>query len=152
MTMQQLSTVAELLVLLIVVVALVVVIVRMRRGTAYRCAVGLALTAVTVLFWVHGAVGIIGDPADLANLMYAGVLAVGIVAAFVARFEPHGMSLALFATALAQGLVAAISLLAELDPAANTMLLVLNGFLVVLFLGSALLFRRAAREQSAAVA
>jgi hypothetical protein len=48
--------------------------------------------------------------------MYIGVLAVGIIGAIVARFRPHGMARALFATALAQALVAVIALLAGLVP------------------------------------
>jgi hypothetical protein len=43
-------------------------------------------------------------------LMYLGVLAVGFIGAFIARFEAHGMALALFATALAQMLVPVIAL------------------------------------------
>jgi len=42
-------------------------------------------------------------------LMYIGVLAVGIIGALIARFQPHGMARALFATALAQMLVAVIA-------------------------------------------
>jgi hypothetical protein len=48
------------------------------------------------------AVGVIGTEDDPANLMYVGVLAVGIIGAIIARFRPHGMARTLFATALAQ--------------------------------------------------
>ena len=51
----------------------------MRTGptnTAYRWAVGVALAAAFILFWVNGAVGIIGADGDDANSMYYGVLAV----------------------------------------------------------------------------
>jgi hypothetical protein len=41
--------------------------------------------------------------------MYFGVLAVGISCALIARLQPHGMARALFATALAQALVATIA-------------------------------------------
>ena len=60
------------------------------------------------------AVGIIGTEDNPANLMYGGVLAVGIVGAIIARFQPHGMARALVATALAQALVAVIALIAGL--------------------------------------
>lgn len=69
----------------------------MAGGTAYRVATGIAVAAALVLFWMNAAVGIIGD--GPVNLMYLGVLAVGFVGALVARFQPHGMALALFATA-----------------------------------------------------
>ena len=46
--------------------------------------------------------------------MYFGVLAVGMAGALIARLRPRGMARALFATALAQALVAAIALIARL--------------------------------------
>jgi hypothetical protein len=79
-----------------------------KGGTAYRVATGIAVAAALVLFWMNAAVGIIGD--GPVNLMYLGVLAVGFVGAFIARFQPRGMALALFATAVAQMLVPVIAL------------------------------------------
>src|SRR5687768_13711801 len=81
---------------------------------AYRAAVGVALAAAFILVWMNLAVGIIGNEENPANLMYGGVLAVGIVGAIIARFKPHGMARALVATALAQALVAVIALIAGL--------------------------------------
>jgi hypothetical protein len=122
------------------------------QGTAYRAAVGVALAVAFLLAWVNLAVGIIGSEDDLANLMYVGVLAVGIVGAIIARFRPHGMARALFATALAQATVAVIALIFGLglpwSPPVE--ILAVNGFFVALFVGSALLFRYAGREQPAA--
>jgi CHASE2 domain-containing sensor protein len=85
------------------------------------------------------------------NLMYAGVLAVAIVGGFIMRFRPHGMARTSFATAFAQALVAVIALIAGLGYPVSPPLeiLALNGFFVALFVGSALLFRHAAREQLA---
>jgi CHASE2 domain-containing sensor protein len=149
MTLEQLANVAEFLGLLIVAVTLVFLTVRVRRSTTYRSAVGLALAAPFLLCWINLAVGIIGEPDDPANLMYIGVLAVGIIGAIIARFQPHGMARALFATALAQALVAVITLIAGLGSPATgpRLILTFNGFFVALWLGSAWLFRRAAREQ-----
>ncbi len=111
---------------------------------AYRAAVVVALAAASILVWVNAAVGIIGDEGDLANLMYFGVLAVGFIGAIIARFQPHGMARALFATALAQALVTVIALIAELgSPWSGTgEILISNGFFIALWVGSALLFRR----------
>ncbi len=64
--------------------------VRMSSDTAYRAAAGIALAAAFILIWVNLAVGIIGSEDELANLMYFGVLAVGIIGALIARFQPHG--------------------------------------------------------------
>ena len=80
-----------------------------KGGTiAYRVAVGVACATGFILFWINAAAGIIGD--GPVNLMYLGVLAVGFVGAFIARFQPRGMALALFATAVAQMLVPVIAL------------------------------------------
>jgi hypothetical protein len=117
--------------------------------SAYRWAVGVALAAAFLLFWVNGAVGIIGAEGDDANLMYYGVLAVGIIGAVIARLQPHGMARALLAMALAQTLVAVIAMVAGLGaPLSGPVeILFLNGFFVALFVGSAWLFLLAAREQ-----
>jgi hypothetical protein len=120
----------------------------MLNRNAYRFAVGVSLAAAFVLVWLSLGVGIIGADGDPANTMYFGVLAVGIVGAIVARFRPHGMARALFATALAQALVAVIALIAGLGLPWSPPLeiLAVNGFFVALFVGSALLFRYAGRE------
>jgi hypothetical protein len=124
----------------------------MLNRNAYLFAVGVALAAALILVWSSLGVGIIGADGDPANLMYFGVLAVGIVGAIVARFRPEGMARALFATALAQAQVAAIALILGLglpwSPPVE--LLALNGFFVALFVGSALLFRHAGRGQTPA--
>jgi len=111
---------------------------------AYRAAVVVALAAAFILVWVNAAVGIIGDEDELANLMYIGVLAIGFIGAIIARFRPHGMARALFATALAQALVTVIALIAELGSpwSGPGEILILNGFFIALWVGSAFLFRR----------
>ena len=121
---------------------------RQAGNIAYRAAVGVALAAALLLVWLNLAVGVIGTEDDPANLMYVGVLAVGISGAIIARFRPHGMARALFATALAQALVAVIVLIFGLGlPWSGPVeILALNWFFVALFVGSALLFRYAARE------
>jgi hypothetical protein len=126
---------------------------RMTGNAAYRAAVGVALAAAFVLVWMNLAVGIIGPEDNPANLMYGGVLAVGIVGAVIARFKPVGMTRALSATALAQALVAVIALTAgsgSTGPGWPWEILILTGFFAVLWLISAWLFRKAAREQTPA--
>ncbi len=123
---------------------------RKTDNRAYRFAVGVALAAAFILIWVNGAVGIIGDESDDANMMFFGVLTVGIIGAIIARFQPHGMVRALYATALAQAAVAVIALIAGLGSTALIWpkdILILTGFFVALWLLSAWLFRNAAREQ-----
>lgn len=117
---------------------------RSASNIAYRAAVGVAVATALILVWVNLAVGIIGNEENPANLMYGGVLAVGVIGAFIARFRPPGMARALFATALAQMLVGVIALIAGLG---HTLLL--DGFFAVLWVGSALLFRRAELDSGA---
>jgi len=124
---------------------------RKTGNTAYRSAVGVALAGAFILVWVNSAVGIIGTEGSDANLMYGGVLAVGIIGAIIARFHSHGMARALFATALAQALVAGIALIGGFGSTGPTWpldMLVLIGIFTALWLISAWLFRRAAREQN----
>lgn len=117
---------------------------------AYRAAVGLALAAGLLLVWISLAVGVIGDPGEPINAMYIGVLAAGMVGAIIVRFRPAGMARALLATAVVQALVAVIALIAgkhQAPMSSVSEILGLNGFFVALFLGSAWLFRHAARKQ-----
>lgn len=117
--------------------------------TAYRLAAGVALGATFILVWLSLGVGIIGADGDPANLMYFGVLAVGIIGALIARFQPRGMARALIAMACVQALILVVALIARLGhPWSGPLeLLGLNGFFVALFVGSAWLFRQAARAR-----
>jgi hypothetical protein len=124
---------------------------RVTGNLAYRIAVGVALAAAFILVWMNLAVGVVGSEDNPANLMYGGVLAVGIIGAMVARFQPEGMARALVATALAQTSAGVIALVAGWgSEGANwpQVILVLTGFFTALWLGSAWLFRKAAREQN----
>ena len=128
-------------------------------GTAYRVASGIAVAAALVLFWMNAAVGIIGD--GPVNLMYLGVLTVGFVGAFIAGFQPRGMALALFATAVAQMLVPVIALVIWkagwqdllIDPNSPNppfdpgiaLVFGLNAVFAMLWVVSAWMFRKAAR-------
>ena len=125
------------------------------NNTVYKWAVGLALAAAFLLFWVNGAVGIVGADNDRFNLMYSGVLAVGFIGTIIARFQPRGMARALFAMAIAQALTAVIALIAgkhDSPVSSVSEILLLNGFFAALFLGSAWLFRNAAQQRTPAAA
>jgi hypothetical protein len=124
--------------------------VKMTDNTAYRGAVGIALAAAFILIWMNLAVGIIGSEDNPANLMYGGVLAIGIIGALIAHLRPNGMSRTMFAMALAQALVTAIALIAGMQSPVSpaTEILSLNAFFVALWFLSAWLFQKAAREQT----
>jgi hypothetical protein len=123
-----------------------------RKRTAgnreYKIGAGLALSAAFLLIWINGAVGLIGTESNPLNLVYLGVIGIAIIGALVTRLQPHGMARTLFATAMAQALVPVIALIAQphiilAEPPGLMGVLILNSFFVMLFAGSALLFRRA---------
>ncbi len=141
------GTLAQTGALLIGIGITVELVSRTTLNAAYRTAIGLALGAAVLLVWVNGAVGIIGSENNNANLMYGGVLLVGAIGAIIARLKPEGMARALFATALAQTLVAVIALVGRLGaPYSGPFeIIAINGAFVALFVGSAVLFAKAAR-------
>jgi hypothetical protein len=118
----------------------------------YRVAAGIAVTTGVILMWINGAVGLIGSEENPANLMYGGVLAVGLAGAAIARLHPLGMARALFATAVAQFLVPVVALILwrpDFSPGVVQVFGLNFGF-VLMFAGSALLFRHAAANSGAA--
>jgi len=125
---------------------------RMTGNRAYRTAVGFALAAAVLLVWINAAVGIIGTEGDPANMMYGAVLAVGVIGAIIARVRAEGMARTMFAAALAQALIAGIAVLAGMGYPESPPLEILgvNALFIALWLISAWLFRKAAREQAPA--
>ena len=114
-----------------------------------RWAIGAALATALLLLWVIGAVGLIGVEGDPFDMIYGGVLAVGVTGALIARLRPRGMARAMVATAVAQALVVVIALIAGKHHVAVSSvpeIVLSNGFFVALWLGSAWLFRSATRE------
>jgi len=92
----------------------------------------------------------VADDVNPAAMMYFGVPLVGIIGAARARFHPDGMARALFATARAQALVLAIAPMIRNPQVTSWASGVSRGFglnalFVMLFFGSVLLFRTAAR-------
>lgn len=92
-------------------VGFVYTLVARRSGhLAYRLATGIALATAFLIVWGTMAVGFIGSEDNPANMMYGGVLLVGMIGALIARFTAAGMAAAMVATALAQLLVPVIAL------------------------------------------
>lgn len=84
-------------------------------NTAYRAAAGVAILAGFVTVWANLAVGMIGSEGNPYNLLFAGVLAIALLGAAMARLQARGMVLAMVAAALAQALLAGIALAAGWD-------------------------------------
>lgn len=129
------------------------IIIRKSKNTVYRVAFGLGFLGAFLLFWVNAAVGIIGNEGQDANLLYGAVFVIGLVGALISRFKPKGMSITLYIVALVQMLIPAIAVfvwppsLISWAPSVIGVFL-LNAFFAMLFLVSALLFRRAALNEN----
>jgi hypothetical protein len=127
------------------------------RTRAYRHAFVVGLAGALLLGWVNGAVGIIGSEDNPANLMYGAVFAVGLIGSLMTRFMPRGMARTLFAAALVQVLVPVIAFFiwpaqASWGEAGVIGVFIINLIFAMLFVVSALLFRKAATKQPPAAA
>ncbi len=127
-------------------------IARRVEKSVYRAAFSIGLMGAFFLFFVNGAVGIIGNEDQPANLMYTIVFAVGLIGSLMARFKPRGMAITLFTTAVAQMSVPLIALI--IWPPSTTSwspsvfrVFVLNACFAMLFVISALLFQRASTSK-----
>jgi hypothetical protein len=118
--------------------------VRLSGNRAYRMAAGIGLAGIFLMVWINGAVGIVANENQPANLMIFAVVLVGMTGALAARLRPHGMAQTLAAMAVAQTVIAAIVPAAGLDLKALPLCLFFAG----LWLISAMLFRKAAIEQA----
>lgn len=117
-------------------------------GAAYRAGASVAILTAFVLVWAVGAVGVIGNERDDINLMFAGVLAVGLVGAAVARFRPAGMARAMLAVAAAQVAVPVIGLvlnLGSVEVISPVEVIIVTGVFTALWITAAALFHKAAR-------
>ncbi|NIM69997.1 MAG: hypothetical protein GTN86_04700 [Xanthomonadales bacterium] len=123
-------------------------LIRSRQGAVYQSAAGICLAGTFILLWINLAVGIVGEPDHPANLLYFGVPGLALAGAVLARFRPRGMARALLAAALAQVLVAAITVLGGLGAPVTPRgsLLALNGFFTLLWGLAAWLFQLAGRK------
>lgn len=126
-------------------------LITMKSGNiAYRFAVGFALFTGLLLLWVNGAAGIIGTENNAINTWYFAVIAVGIIGALITRFQAEGMALTMLAMAFVQTSIAVSALITGMAEASGSSFIEIigvNGFFIVLFAVSALLFRNAGQAQ-----
>lgn len=123
-------------------------VLRTTARVTLRLAFGIALAAGLMLVWTDLAVGMLGAPGNPANLMHAGVLAIGVLGAWHARLKPRGMAWAMASMAGAMGLAGLAGLVfrsgTSADPAG--VIVAGHGLFAALFLASAALFRRAGAD------
>ena len=118
---------------------------RMARSHAYVVATGIAAGAGFLLTWANLAVGIIGNEDNPINLIFFAVLAVAMGGVLLARLQAEGMARAMEVTAGAQVVACFVALLLD-----GAYVFVLTGIWVALWLTSAQLFHKAARDQATA--
>lgn len=116
--------------------------VRLSGNWSYRFGAALGLGTGFLLVWANLAVGYIGSEHNPYNQLFFGVVLVGIAGSVIARFRARGMAIAMLATAIAHALVGAIGFPQDTRTAPITIVFTL------LWLGSAALFRTAAKAQS----
>ncbi|MBT8256985.1 MAG: hypothetical protein KJO49_00825 [Bacteroidia bacterium] len=117
----------------------------------YRAAFGVGLVGAFLLFWVNGAVGIIGNEGQDANLLYGAAFVVGLVGSIISRFKAAGMARTLFAAAAVQMLVPVVAYLIWPPPETSWSpsvfaVFLMTAFFAFLFLISGMLFRRASQN------
>ena len=116
--------------------------VRTTRNNAYRAGVAAALAASFLLVWINAAVGMIGSEDNPLNLIFAGVLAIALLGAILARFRAEGMARAMMAAAIAQVLAGAVGTFTDVRGG------ILSAIFAAPWLLSAALFGKAPRADS----
>ncbi len=124
-----------------------------RKGgsVAYRLGAGLAVLVSFLLVWVNGAVGVIGNEDNPANLMFIAIIMIAAAGAVAARFEARGMARAM---TVAFGLNAGIAVAAPIygwgadEPPGMIRLTMLIGTFAMMWGLSAALFAKAARDEA----
>ena len=113
---------------------------------AYRAAIMMAIATTLLLVWMNLAVGIIGNENQPINLLYFGLVAIGLVSAFLVWFRPQKMSYIMFILAVGQMLVPLIALIflpqVSWGEAGVVRIFVLNAFFATSFALSGFLFRQ----------
>jgi hypothetical protein len=126
-------------------------IVRKSPKRTFRLAFALAMASVLLLFWVNGAVGIIGNENQDVNLLYMAVIGIVLTGALLSRFKAKGMAITMFVAATAQMLVPVIAFLVWPPPATSWSpgvvgVFILSAFFAYLMVISAILFKRMANS------
>jgi hypothetical protein len=112
----------------------------------YRVAFGIALFATFLLLWANLAVGVVGGEERNVNLVYPGIVVLGIAGAFMARLRSRGMAFAAMFVAAALVVMAGIVIALGLgQPESSTQeVVMIHGFFAAMYAASAWLFARAA--------
>ena len=121
--------------------------VRASGSWSYRGGAALALLAMFLVVWANLAVGIVGNENNPWNQLFFLALLIGLVGACVARFRAGGMSVAMLVTAASLMAAYAVARLSRPEEFGAHLMVEFVGtsIFALLFLGSAAMFRKAAR-------
>ena len=127
-------------------------IARKSKKTTYRMAFIIGLLGAFLLFWVNGAVGLIGNENQDANLLYGAVFVVGLVGSLISRFKAKGMHITLLIDAVVQMTVPITALIiwppSEISWAPGVIgVFLLSGFFAFLFYISSMLFKQSSDHE-----
>lgn len=123
----------------------------MTSRTAHRTALALAVATALFLVWGIGALGVVGTEGARTDLLFLGVIALGVAGAAVVRLRPGGMARTMLAVAAATMVVAVVAILRgehEGDGSSVGEILAVTGMYATLFAASAALFRRSATAEA----
>ncbi|MDZ7765809.1 MAG: hypothetical protein U5K00_15550 [Melioribacteraceae bacterium] len=118
----------------------------------YKARVAVGLFAGLFLIWANLAVGIIGSEDNPVNIIYFGVIGIGIVGAVMSRFKSRGLSLTMFAISLILLLIAVVVLIyawtqnTNFKPDEIMAYIGVHGLFIMLFFISGMLFRQVAQD------
>lgn len=116
---------------------------RTSSSISYRLGVTAAVGTAFLLVWATLAVGFIGNEEHPANLMYAGLLIVGLIGAVLAQFRAGGLAVTLVVMAIGQMAAGAVGAgLGQYEAIKPTVVFTL------MWLGAAALFAKAARDRA----
>ena len=90
-----------------------------RWSRLYRLGLALSLVTGALLFWVAGAVGLIGSAAHDANMAYPAILILGLIGSVLVRFKASGLAVLLGGLGIAQLAIGFIAVLAGLGQASQ---------------------------------
>ncbi|MDE2996584.1 MAG: hypothetical protein OXT73_07600 [Bacteroidota bacterium] len=125
---------------------------QMPGNQPYKYGLGLAIAAVFLLFWMNGAVGIIGAENNDANMWYLAVIGLAVFGSIVVRYRSAGMAWIMGSCAAGMIVIALVALVLGWGfsgPVWPNDVIMITIFFVSMFAGSAWLFQQAAgkREQ-----
>lgn len=117
---------------------------RVARVPSHLLASLVAIGTAFLLLWANLAVGIVDEPGHPANLLFLGVLAVGVIGGGLVRLRARGMAGVLATMAVVQAVAGGIAIRMDTQES-PAFVLAFTGLCVVAWCVSALLFRKASK-------